>query len=114
MKAFLSHTSSDKDLVGLVQKKLTQANAWYDAVDIENGESIPEKINDGLRNATHYVFALLGHKHIVQKKLALLYFRRVNTHKIRKMTVAVNHNKIVCFVDNAGHKFNLKRQIVVI
>ena len=28
MKAFLSHTSSDKDLVGLVQKKLTQANAW--------------------------------------------------------------------------------------
>lgn len=55
MKAFLSHTSSDKDLVGLVQKKLTQANAWYDAVDIENGESIPEKINDGLRNATHYV-----------------------------------------------------------
>ena len=54
MKAFLSHTSSDKDLVGLVQKKLTQANAWYDAVDIENGESIPEKINDGLRNATHY------------------------------------------------------------
>lgn len=44
MKAFLSHTSSDKDLVGLVQKKLTQANAWYDAVDIENGESIPEKI----------------------------------------------------------------------
>lgn len=51
MKAFLSHTSSDKDLVGLVQKKLTQANAWYDAVDIENGESIPEKINDGLRNA---------------------------------------------------------------
>lgn len=38
--------SSDKDLVGLVQKKLTQANAWYDAVDIENGESIPEKIEN--------------------------------------------------------------------
>lgn len=55
MKAFLSHTSSDKDLVELVQKELTHANAWYDAVDIENGDSIPEKINDGLRNATHYI-----------------------------------------------------------
>ena len=55
MKAFLSHTSCDKDLVGLVQKKLTKMNAWYDAVDIENGNSIPERINDGLKNATHYV-----------------------------------------------------------
>lgn len=55
MKAFLSHTGADKDLVSIVQKKLTQNNSWYDAVDIENGESIPEKINEGLRIATHYV-----------------------------------------------------------
>lgn len=55
MKAFLSHTGADKDLVSIVQEKLTQNNAWYDAVDIENGESIPEKINEGLRIATHYV-----------------------------------------------------------
>lgn len=55
VKAFLSHTSSDKDLVRIVHTKLGRENAWYDAVDIENGESIPEKINDGLRYATHYV-----------------------------------------------------------
>ncbi len=55
MKAFLSHTSSDKDLVGLVHKKLAKEDAWYDASDIENGESIPDKINEGLRYATHYV-----------------------------------------------------------
>lgn len=55
IKAFLSHTGSDKDLVGRVQERLTHANSWYDAVDIENGESIPEKINEGLRNATHYI-----------------------------------------------------------
>ena len=51
----MSHTGADKDLVSIVQKKLTQNNAWYDAVDIENGESIPEKINEGLRIATHYI-----------------------------------------------------------
>lgn len=55
MKAFLSHTSSDKDLVGLVHRKLAYENAWYDAVNIENGDSIPDKINEGLRYATHYV-----------------------------------------------------------
>ena len=43
MRAFLSHTSSDKDLVSLVHKRLEAKNAWYDAVNIENGESIPEK-----------------------------------------------------------------------
>lgn len=34
MKAFLSHTSSDKDLVGLVHQKLENQNAWYDAANI--------------------------------------------------------------------------------
>ncbi len=55
MKAFLSHTSTDKDLVGLVHEKLSKHHAWYDAVDIENGESIPDKINEGLKFSTHYV-----------------------------------------------------------
>lgn len=55
MKVFLSHTSSDKDLVELVYKKLDTENAWYDAVDIENGDCIPEKITEGLQFATHYV-----------------------------------------------------------
>lgn len=55
IKAFLSHTSVDKDLVGLVHRKLAPSNAWYDAADIENGDCFPEKINEGLRSATHYV-----------------------------------------------------------
>ena len=55
IKAFLSYTSIDKDLVGLVHQKLTENNAWYDAANIENGDSIPEKINEGLRTATHYI-----------------------------------------------------------
>lgn len=55
IKAFLSHTSTDKDLVGKVQEILTEKNAWYDATNIENGDCIAEKINEGLREATHYV-----------------------------------------------------------
>lgn len=55
MKAFLSHTSSDKDIVGRVQALLTRENAWYDATNVENGDCIPEKISEGLREATHFV-----------------------------------------------------------
>lgn len=43
MKAFLSHTGADKDLVKMVHEKLSAEKAWYDAANIENGESIPEK-----------------------------------------------------------------------
>lgn len=55
MKVFLSHSSVNKDLVSIVHKKLSAQNAWYDSVDIENGDSIPEKISEGLRIATHFV-----------------------------------------------------------
>ena len=55
MKAFLSHTGANKVLVRLVHERLTRENAWFDAVDIENGDSIPEKISEGLRGATHFV-----------------------------------------------------------
>lgn len=55
IKAFLSHASTDKDLVELVHEKLVASNVWYDAVNIENGENIPEQINEGLSIATHYV-----------------------------------------------------------
>lgn len=55
LKAFLSHTGIDKDLVKNVHENLLAENAWFDAVNIENGESIPEKINEGLRQATHFV-----------------------------------------------------------
>jgi len=55
IRAFLSHTSIDKDLVKNVHKNLLAENAWFDAANIENGERIPEKINEGLRQATHFV-----------------------------------------------------------
>ena len=53
MKVFLSHSSKDKELVKAVHSKLS--NAWLDSVDIENGENIPEKINDALKEASHFV-----------------------------------------------------------
>ena len=55
MRVFLSHSSMDKKLVKNVYDNLTGKVAWIDEIDIENGDSIPEKIGDGIRSATHFV-----------------------------------------------------------
>jgi tetratricopeptide (TPR) repeat protein len=55
MKIFLSHSSFEKDFVHAVHQKLEKRVTWLDKVNIENGDAIPEKINDGLKSATHFV-----------------------------------------------------------
>ncbi len=50
---FLSHSSRDKSIVDEVFNELHKAEvrAWYDRYEIEPGDSITDKINDGLRNS---------------------------------------------------------------
>jgi tetratricopeptide (TPR) repeat protein len=55
IKVFLSHASMDKDLIRAIHRQLTKNIAWFDEADIENGDAIPEKINEGLKSATHFV-----------------------------------------------------------
>lgn len=55
MKIFLSHATADKPLVRKVHSLLCRENAWLDEVDIENGENIVSKINEGLKEASHFV-----------------------------------------------------------
>lgn len=55
MKAFLSHSSVDKKLVTKVHDILGKNKAWLDAVQIDVGERIPDKINKGLEEATHFI-----------------------------------------------------------
>lgn len=50
---FLSHSSRDKPLVDAVFNELHkhEVRAWYDRYEIEPGDSITDKINDGLANS---------------------------------------------------------------
>jgi hypothetical protein len=50
---FLSHSSRDKSLVYHVFNELHKAEvrSWYDRYEIEPGDSITDKINEGLRNS---------------------------------------------------------------
>jgi hypothetical protein len=50
---FLSHATPDKPLVDTVFNALHKANvrAWYDRYEIEPGDSITDKINEGLKSS---------------------------------------------------------------
>ncbi len=57
-KAFLSHSSFDKDFVGEVFSKLGAAKAVYDQVTFERNCDLPAQIENGIYNSKIYVLFL--------------------------------------------------------
>jgi tetratricopeptide (TPR) repeat protein len=59
-KLFISHASEDKGFVTQLIECLEALNIgyWFDAYEIGSGDSIPQKINEGLRTATYGVLIL--------------------------------------------------------
>lgn len=59
-KLFISHASEDKafvvQLIGHLEA--SRIDYWFDRHEINSGDSLPEKINDGLRTSTHGVLIL--------------------------------------------------------
>ena len=58
-KVFLSHTASDKLFVARLAVDLRRigVGVWYDTWEIRGGESIVEKINEGLSANDHLIDA---------------------------------------------------------
>lgn len=50
LRVFLSHSSKDKDIVDIIFNEFqkSEISAWYDKYQIEPGDSVTEKINQGL------------------------------------------------------------------
>ena len=59
-KLFISHASEDKAFVRQLIECLEamRIDYWFDAHEIDSGDSIPQKINDGLRTTTYGVLIL--------------------------------------------------------
>jgi tetratricopeptide (TPR) repeat protein len=55
MRAFLSHSSVDKDIVIVVHDGLQANSTWLDRAEIEWGELFLEKIAEGIASATDFV-----------------------------------------------------------
>ncbi|MEJ9227728.1 toll/interleukin-1 receptor domain-containing protein [Priestia aryabhattai] len=59
-RIFLSHSSKDKVIVDVIFNKLKQRkiDAWYDKYEIDPGDSITDKVNEGLSKCTIGVMIL--------------------------------------------------------
>src|SRR5258708_39616448 len=55
MRAFLSHSSTDKEIVIAVHNGLEQGSTWLDRGEIEWGALFLERIADGIASATDFV-----------------------------------------------------------
>ncbi len=55
MKFFLSHSSSDKNIVGKVYDQLGAALCHYDIATFDNTSFLPEQIYEALNESTHFI-----------------------------------------------------------
>ena len=57
---FISHASADKAFVDRLVEDLAQngIEAWYDKFEIQLGDSVPGKINEGIANAKYFAIVL--------------------------------------------------------
>jgi len=59
-KLFISHASADKSFVDRLVADLTKCgvDVWYDKFDIQLGDSIPGKVNEGLSSSKYFAIVL--------------------------------------------------------
>ena len=55
MRAFLSHSSKDKNIVEPVWERLGKEYSWIDKVEIELGDVLLEKISKGINESTDFI-----------------------------------------------------------
>ena len=94
-KVFLSYTHSDKAIARRLATwlRLADVSVWIDEVEIDIGESLIERIAEGIREAD-YVISLLSTASItsswVRKELSLATSKGINHRKVNVLPVKVD------------------------
>lgn len=89
---FLCHASEDKDFVDWLADRLDaeDVEVWYDRREIKAGDSIVERINDGLGSASHVVVVLsqaATRKPWVTRELSSALMRQLHDSSVRVIPV---------------------------
>lgn len=99
-RAFLSHSSKDKNLVGPVFKNLTAAHAHFDEATFEKGETSASEIYKAISNTELFVLFLSKNSvnsQWVQTELVLAQ-QKIYSGKIKKILVflldSVDHSEV--------------------
>jgi hypothetical protein len=104
-RVFLCHSSSDKALVERFANrlKLTGGHVWFDKWEIKVGDSIVEKINDGLDKMSHLVVFLSKssvNKPWVKKELSSALIKKLNDNAVRIMPIKVEDVSIPAIIND--------------
>ncbi len=95
---FLSHSSKDKDFVRKVADRLVGAGAtvWIDEAELDIGDSLIEKIGEGIRDCD-FVVAVISRNSVqsnwVQKELSLAMTREIHGRRIRVLPIVIDDCK---------------------
>jgi hypothetical protein len=115
-QVFLCHSSEDKSIVEQFANKLksSQSYVWFDKWEIKVGDSIVEKINDGLDTMTHIVIFLSKvsvNKPWVKKELSSALMRKLKDNSVKVMPVKIDDvdiPTIICDIKYADCTGNLQ------
>ncbi|WP_432736457.1 TIR domain-containing protein [Maridesulfovibrio sp. FT414] len=91
MKAFLSHSSTDKQIVGTVAKELTKLYCIYDTNDFENGVCFIQSMEESIEKTK--IFVLFASKKSIES-----FYVRFEINEARRNTILNNISKTLIFI----------------
>ena len=97
MKAFLSHSSVDKDLVMEVYESLDDDATWVDRAEIEWGDYFLEKITLGIEEATEFLLfwsANSAKSNWVRLELNMVFIRMMEEKAIRLCVIKLDDTEL--------------------
>ena len=101
MKAFLSHSSVDKNFVLRVYESLKPHTLWLDRAEIEWGNSFLDKIEEGIKSASDFV--LFWSKHSaksewVRLEVNMAFMASINRRAIRFRVVQLDETELPLYL----------------
>lgn len=101
MKAFLSHSSVDKDFVLEIYESLQPHTLWLDRAEIEWGNIFLEKIEEGIRSATDFI--LFWSKHSadsewVRLEVNMAFMESISRRAIRFRIVQLDDTELPLYL----------------
>ena len=97
MRAFLSHSSLDKDLVIAIHEELGREATWIDRAEIEWGDQFVERIEEGVERASDFVLfwsESSARSEWIRFELNMAFIRKMEGQAIRIRIVKLDKTEL--------------------
>lgn len=101
MRAFLSHSSKDKPIVGKIHAALGAEAAWLDAAEIELGAILLERIAAGIEEAADFVLFWSEHSSAsawVRHEIHMGFIRSLEDKALRMIVIRLDNTPVPLYL----------------